>query len=71
MVEALVAVVAFQILQVGADGAFGGEKDSGGGRESGSDVWKAYMRRSTQTVNFGDQLPLAQGVTFGEEEAPA
>jgi aldehyde dehydrogenase (NAD+) len=45
-------------------GAFGGEKDTGGGRESGSDSWKAYMRRQTQTVNFSSQLPLAQGVEF-------
>ena len=45
-------------------GAFGGEKDTGGGRESGSDAWKAYMRRQTQTVNFSRDLPLAQGVRF-------
>jgi len=45
-------------------GAFGGEKDTGGGRESGSDSWKAYMRRQTNTVNYGDELPLAQGVVF-------
>ncbi|MET0662280.1 MAG: aldehyde dehydrogenase family protein [Ilumatobacteraceae bacterium] len=45
-------------------GAFGGEKETGGGRESGSDAWKAYMRRSTSTVNYGHDLPLAQGVTF-------
>jgi aldehyde dehydrogenase (NAD+) len=45
-------------------GAFGGEKDTGGGRESGSDAWKAYMRRQTQTVNFSRELPLAQGVRF-------
>lgn len=45
-------------------GAFGGEKDTGGGRESGSDAWKAYMRRQTQTVNFSSALPLAQGVRF-------
>ena len=45
-------------------GAFGGEKDTGGGRESGSDCWKQYMRRSTCTVNYSDALPLAQGVTF-------
>jgi aldehyde dehydrogenase (NAD+) len=45
-------------------GAFGGEKETGGGRESGSDAWKAYMRRATNTVNFGRTLPLAQGVTF-------
>jgi aldehyde dehydrogenase (NAD+) len=46
-------------------GAFGGEKDTGGGRESGSDAWKAYMRRQTCTVNWGDDLPLAQGIVFG------
>jgi aldehyde dehydrogenase (NAD+) len=45
-------------------GAFGGEKDTGGGRESGSDAWKSYMRRTTNTVNYGDDLPLAQGVEF-------
>ncbi len=45
-------------------GAFGGEKETGGGRESGSDAWKAYMRRQTQTVNFSGALPLAQGVRF-------
>ena len=45
-------------------GAFGGEKETGGGRESGSDSWKAYMRRATNTVNFSDQLPLAQGIKF-------
>ncbi|MBB4931574.1 aldehyde dehydrogenase (NAD+) [Lipingzhangella halophila] len=45
-------------------GAFGGEKDTGGGRESGSDAWKAYMRRATNTVNYSDELPLAQGVRF-------
>ncbi len=45
-------------------GAFGGEKDTGGGRESGSDAWKAYMRRVTNTINYGTELPLAQGVRF-------
>ena len=45
-------------------GAFGGEKETGGGRESGSDSWKQYMRRQTCTINFGDELPLAQGVKF-------
>ncbi|MEY4361846.1 MAG: hypothetical protein RL391_1152 [Actinomycetota bacterium] len=45
-------------------GAFGGEKETGGGRESGSDAWKAYMRRSTATVNYSNELPLAQGVKF-------
>jgi len=46
-------------------GAFGGEKDTGGGRESGSDAWKAYMRRQTNTVNWSTELPLAQGIQFG------
>ncbi|HEX4857917.1 MAG TPA: aldehyde dehydrogenase family protein, partial [Usitatibacteraceae bacterium] len=45
-------------------GAFGGEKETGGGRESGSDSWKAYMRRSTNTVNYSTALPLAQGIKF-------
>ena len=45
-------------------GAFGGEKETGGGRESGSDAWKAYMRRQTNTINFGQELPLAQGIKF-------
>ena len=45
-------------------GAFGGEKETGGGRESGSDAWKAYMRRATNTINYGSTLPLAQGITF-------
>ncbi len=45
-------------------GAFGGEKETGGGRESGSDVWKLYMRRATNTINYGKELPLAQGVKF-------
>jgi len=45
-------------------GAFGGEKETGGGRESGSDAWKAYMRRQTNTINFGAGLPLAQGIKF-------
>jgi aldehyde dehydrogenase (NAD+) len=45
-------------------GAFGGEKETGGGRESGSDAWKAYMRRQTNTINYGFALPLAQGITF-------
>jgi aldehyde dehydrogenase (NAD+) len=45
-------------------GAFGGEKETGGGRESGSDSWKAYMRRATNTINYGSQLPLAQGIKF-------
>jgi aldehyde dehydrogenase (NAD+) len=46
-------------------GAFGGEKDTGGGREAGSDAWKAYMRRQTTTINWGEDLPLAQGISFG------
>ena len=45
-------------------GAFGGEKATGGGREAGSDAWKAYMRRQTCTINYGDDLPLAQGIEF-------
>ena len=45
-------------------GAFGGEKDTGGGREAGSDAWKAYMRRQTNTINYGENMPLAQGITF-------
>jgi NAD-dependent aldehyde dehydrogenases len=51
-------------------GAFGGEKDTGGGREAGSDSWKAYMRRATNTLNYGRTLPLAQGVTFDIKPAP-
>ncbi len=47
-------------------GAFGGEKETGGGRESGSDAWKAYMRRQTNTINWGTDLPLAQGIHFGD-----
>lgn len=49
-------------------GAFGGEKETGGGRESGSDSWKQYMRRSTCTINYSKELPLAQGINFGGEE---
>ena len=45
-------------------GAFGGEKETGGGRESGSDAWKVYMRRQTNTINYSDELPLAQGIKF-------
>ena len=48
-------------------GAFGGEKETGGGRESGSDSWKAYMRRMTVTANYGSELPLAQGIEFDEK----
>ena len=47
-------------------GAFGGEKETVGGRESGSDAWRAYMRRQTNTINWSRELPLAQGITFGE-----
>src|SRR5258708_1026765 len=46
-------------------GAFGGEKETGGGRESGSDAWKTYMRRQTVTINYSRELPLAQGIVFG------
>jgi aldehyde dehydrogenase (NAD+) len=49
-------------------GAFGGEKETGGGRESGSDAWKNYMRRQTNTINFSSDLPLAQGIQFGENK---
>ncbi|HJO90760.1 MAG TPA: aldehyde dehydrogenase family protein, partial [Anaerolineales bacterium] len=45
-------------------GAFGGEKDTGGGRESGSDAWKGYMRRQTVTINWTNDLPLSQGIKF-------
>ena len=45
-------------------GAFGGEKETGGGRESGSDAWKVYMRRQTNTINYANTLPLAQGIKF-------
>ena len=45
-------------------GAFGGEKETGGGRESGSDAWKAYMRRQTNTINYSNNMPLAQGIRF-------
>ena len=50
-------------------GAFGGEKETGGGRESGSDAWKAYMRRQTNTINWSNELPLAQGIRFGDESS--
>ena len=50
-------------------GAFGGEKETGGGRESGSDAWKNYMRRQTNTINFSSDLPLAQGIQFGENKS--
>src|SRR5437763_3216452 len=49
-------------------GAFGGEKETGGGRESGSDAWKNYMRRQTNTINYSRDLPLAQGIVFGKGE---
>ena len=52
-------------------GAFGGEKQTGGGRESGSDCWKSYMRRQTNTINFSGELPLAQGIEFGAGEESA
>ncbi|MBA3882414.1 MAG: aldehyde dehydrogenase family protein [Chthoniobacterales bacterium] len=52
-------------------GAFGGEKQTGGGRESGSDSWKSYMRRQTNTINFSTELPLAQGIQFGAGEGSA
>ncbi|NIO02170.1 MAG: aldehyde dehydrogenase family protein [Candidatus Latescibacteria bacterium] len=52
-------------------GAFGGEKDTGGGRESGSDAWKAYMRRQTNTINWSTELPLAQGIKFGDSAEPS
>jgi Aldehyde dehydrogenase family len=57
-------------INIGTSGAeigsaFGGEKETGGGRESGSDAWKAYMRRQTATINWGKELPLAQGIQFG------
>ena len=48
-------------------GAFGGEKETGGGRESGSDAWKAYMRRQTNTINWSREMPLAQGIKFDLE----
>ncbi|MBL4800458.1 MAG: aldehyde dehydrogenase family protein, partial [Emcibacter sp.] len=49
-------------------GAFGGEKETGGGRESGSDSWKGYMRRMTSTLNYSTKLPLAQGIKFGADD---
>ena len=56
------SVWSVRLTRVG--GAFGGEKATGGGRQAGSDAWKAYMRRQTCTVNYGADLPLAQGVQF-------
>ncbi len=60
-------------MQFNDGGAFGGEKETGGGRESGSDAWKNYMRRATSTINSSDTLPLAQGVRFDPDgpETPA
>ena len=52
-----------RILVMGVGGA-GGEKETGGGRESGSDAWKGYMRRQTNTINYSTELPLAQGIKF-------
>ena len=49
-------------------GAFGGEKETGGGRESGSDAWKGYMRRQTVTINWTKKLPLSQGIDFSQKE---
>ncbi|MGI9004059.1 MAG: aldehyde dehydrogenase family protein, partial [Pseudonocardia sp.] len=49
-------------------GAFGGEKDTGGGRESGSDAWRSYMRRSTATINYSTEPPLAQGIEFDQRD---
>ena len=49
-------------------GAFGGEKETGGGREAGSDAWKSYMRRQTATINWSDEIPLAQGIEFGAKQ---
>ena len=64
--EALDGLANINIGTSGAEigGAFGGEKDTGGGRESGSDAWKVYMRRQTNTINYSDSLPLAQGIKF-------
>ena len=55
-------------VNIGTSGAeIGGEKETGGGRESGSDAWKAYMRWQTNTINWGSELPLAQGIKFGAD----
>ena len=61
-------IVNVNISTSGAEigGAFGGEKETGGGRESGSDAWRAYMRRATNTVNYSGQVTLAQGVNFAQ-----
>ncbi len=64
-----IANVNIRNLSAEIGGAFGGEKATGGGREAGSDAWKAYMRRQTCTINRGAELPLAQGVTFDTEAA--
>ena len=63
----------FNMGTAGAEigGAFGGEKETGGGRESGSDSWKAYMRRQTNVINYGRTLPLAQGVKLNVDDANA
>ena len=63
---AVCGIVNVNIGPSGAEigGAFGGEKETGGGREAGSDCWKAYMRRATNTINYGSTLPLAQGISF-------
>ena len=60
----LVTVILLQHRGTSLGGAFGGEKETGGGRESGSDAWKVYMRRQTNTINYGNSLPLAQGIKF-------
>ncbi len=52
------------LIGQGGQVLYGGEKDTGGGREAGSDAWKAYMRRQTCTINWSDELPLAQGIQF-------
>jgi len=56
----------FKQIRTEIGGGFGGEKESGGGRESGSDCWKAYMRRQTCTINWSGKMPLAQGIKFGD-----
>ena len=61
---ALIIAILLQQRGAGIGGAFGGEKATGGGRESGSDSWKAYMRRTTNTINYSTDLPLAQGIKF-------
>jgi len=64
-IEAAVLLIWISVhLEQKLGGAFGGEKETGGGRESGSDSWKAYMRRQTNTINYSTQLPLAQGIKF-------